>query len=159
MEQQKRPYWLAAAVALWGIVWVWQGLRLPLTDRYAYIGPGLPVVGIGAGLVILALILALQIRGGVPFEEQSAEDVSADHHVSWYGLAFAAAGAAVPMLTMRHLGFVITCMLAFWLITRAFRSPRPALDLVIGAVVSLGAWYLFRLLGVQLGGLLPIAGI
>lgn len=159
MEHEKRPYWLAGAVALWGLVWVWQGLKLPQFDRYAHIGPGLPVTVIGAGLVVLGAILAVQIRGGARFEEQEAEDVSEDHHITWHGLAYAAAGCALPMLTMRPLGFVVTCTLSFWLITRAFRSPRPVLDLVIGAVVSLVAWYLFGKLGVQLGALLPVAGI
>lgn len=158
MEQQ-RPYWLAGAVALWGLIWVWQGLKLPQFDQYAHIGPGLPVTLIGAGLILLGLILALQIRAGVRFEEQEAEDVAEDHRVSHRALALAAAGCALPMLTMPRLGFVVTCTLSFWLITRAFRSRRGALDLLIGAVVSLVAWFVFGRLGVQLGGLLPVAGI
>ena len=83
----------------------------------------------------------------------------ADHHVSLRALALAAAGAAVPMLTMERLGFAITGTLAFWLVARAFRSPRPALDLLVGAVLSLVAWWLFGKLGVQLGPLLPLAGV
>lgn len=157
--EHDRPYWLAGGVVLWGLVWVWQGLKLPQFDQYAHIGPGLPVTAIGAGLVVLGLILAMQIRAGVRFEEQEAEDVSEDHRVSYPALALAAAGCAMPMLTMQRLGFVVTCTISFWLITRAFRSPRPLADLGIGLVVAVVAWYVFRLLGVQLGGLLPAAGI
>lgn len=155
----RRPWWLALAVMLWGAVWVWQGLTLPQFDQYAHIGPGLPVTVIGGGLVLLGAILALQIARGARFEEQEAEDVAADHHVSYRALALAAAGAAVPMLTMERLGFALTGTIAFWLVARAFRSPRPAVDLVVGAVLSLAAWWVFGKLGVQLGPLLPLAGV
>ena len=138
---------------------MWQGLKLPQFDQYAHIGPGLPVTLIGAGLILLALILGLQIRAGVRFEEQDAEDVAEDHHVSRGALALAAAACALPMLTMQRLGFVLTCTFSFWLIARAFRSRRALLDLAIGLVVSLAAWFVFRKLGVQLGGLLPVAGV
>lgn len=150
-----RPYWLALAVALMGAIWMWQGLKLPQFDQYAYVGPGLPVTLIGAGLLMLGAILGLQIRAGVPFNEQEAEDIDPDHGVSHRNLALAAAGAAVPMLTMQHLGFVVTCTLAFWLVARAFRAPRPVVDLLVGLVLSLAAWLIFRKLGVQLGPLVP----
>lgn len=158
-QQERRPYWLAGGIVLWGLIWVWQGLKLPQFDQYAHIGAGLPVTLIGAGLVVLGLILGMQIRTGVRFEEQEAEDVAEDHHVSHRALALAAAGCAVPMLTMPTLGFVVTSTLSFWLITRAFRSARLWLDLLIGFVVAIVAWFVFGRLGVQLGGLLPVAGI
>lgn len=156
--REMKPYWLAGGVILWGAIWVWQGLKLAQFDQYAHIGPGLPVTAVGAGLLVLGVILALQIRNGVRFEAQETEDVSPDGDVSHRALALAAAGCAVPMLTMPTLGFVITATLSFWLVARAFRSPRPLADLAVGAGMSLLAFWLFGKLGVQLGPLLPFMG-
>ncbi len=155
----ERPYWLAAATIGWGAVLLWKASELPQFDRYAHIGPGLMVTAVGLGLVLLGLILAVQIRQGVPFEEQGAEDVDESHGVSYTALAYAAAACALPLLTLPRLGFVLTATGCFILVARAFRSRRPLFDLLIGAAISLLCWYLFRLLGVQLGSLLPLLGV
>ena len=147
----ERPYWIAAGTVGWGAIVLWQAAKLPQFDQYAYIGPGFMPSMVGLGLVVLGVILALQIRAGVSFEEQGAEDVNEDHRVSYGALALAAAGCALPILTMKSLGFV--------LIAAAFKSRNWARNLALGLVVSLVAWWVFRKLGVQLGGLLPIAGI
>jgi len=159
MTPQRRPWWIAAALALWGGVWLWQGLRLPQFDQYAGIGPGLVVTIIGAVLLLLAAILAWEIRAGVRFEEQAAEDIAEGQGVSNRALALAAVACGLPILTMQSLGFVVTGALCFALVARAFRSVRPLLDLTIGAVLA-GLCYLgFGFLGVKLGGLLPILGV
>lgn len=155
----ERLYWIAAGTVGWGAIVLWKAAELPQFDQYAHIGPGLMPTVVGAGMVLLGLILALQIRRGVPFEEQGAEDVNDGHEVSHGALALAAAGCALPILAMKPLGFVVTCTGCFILIAAAFKSRRWALNLVVGLVFSLASWWLFRKLGVQLGGLLPIAGV
>lgn len=155
----ERPYWIAAGTVGWGGIVLWKAAELPQFDQYAHIGPGFLPSAIGAVLVLLGLILALQIRRGVPFEEQAAEDVNEDHSVSYGALGLAAAACALPMLALPKLGFVLTCTGCFVLIAAAFKSRRWALNAVIGLGFSLLSWWLFRKLGVQLGGLLPIAGV
>mgnify|MGYP001601734591 FL=1 len=88
----------------------------------------------------MGLLLALQIYRGVPFEEQDAEDVSEDHAVNYTALCLAAAACALPMLTMKPLGFVITCTGCFVLVAAAFKSRRWHLDLVLGLGFSLLCW-------------------
>jgi len=110
-------------------------------------------------LVVLGVILAIQIRSGAVFEEQGAEDLREDHRVSHGALALAAAGCALPILAMKPLGLVATCTFCFVLVAAAFRSRAWAMNLVLGALLSAASWWLFRKLGVQLGGLLPLAGI
>ena len=83
------------------------------------------------------------------FEEQDAEDVSEDHAVNYTALCLAAAACALPMLTMKPLGFVITCTGCFVLVAAAFKSRRWHLDLVLGLGFSLLCWWLFRKLGVH----------
>lgn len=155
----ERPYWIAAGTVGWGAVVLWKAAELPQFDQYAHIGPGLMPTVVGAAMVLLGIILALQIRAGVPFEEQGAEDVNDEHTVSYASLALAAAGCALPVLAMKPLGFIVTCAGCFVLIAAAFKSRSWVPNLVLGLLFSGASWWLFRKLGVQLGGLLPIAGI
>ena len=55
---------------------LWKAAELPQFDQYAGIGPGMFPTIVGAVLVLLGLLLALQIHRGVRFEEQEAEDVA-----------------------------------------------------------------------------------
>lgn len=155
----ERPYWIAAGTVGWGAIVLWKAAELPQFDQYAHVGPGFMPSAVGFALVALGLILAVQIYRGVSFEEQGAEDVSEDHKVNYGALALAAVACALPMLTMKPLGFVVTCTGCFVLVAAAFKSRRWLLNLVIGFGFSLLCWWLFRKLGVQLGGLLPMMGV
>lgn len=155
----ERPYWIAAGTVGWGAIVLLKAAELPQFDQYAHIGPGFLPSAVGVGLVLLGLMLAVQIRQGVPFEEQEAEDVSENHAVSYKALGLAAAACALPLLTMPKLGFVITCTGCFVLVAAAFKSERWLLNAAIGLVFSLVSWWLFRKLGVQLGGLVPALGV
>jgi putative tricarboxylic transport membrane protein len=152
----ERPYWLAAGVVAWGAILFAKAMELPQFDQHAGIGPGMVPSGIGAGLVLLGLMLGWQIAQGVRFEEQGAEDIADDHAVSVKALGLAAAACALPLLTMPTLGFVATGTGCFVLVAAAFRSRRLLLDLALGAGFSFLCWYLFGRLGVQLGPLLPL---
>lgn len=155
----ERPYWIAAGVAAWGGVILLKASELPQFDQYAHVGPGFMPSAVGAGLVLLGLILAMQIRQGVPFVEQDAEDTNEDHSVSYKALALAVAACALPLLTMPKLGFVLTCTGCFVLVAAAFKSRSPVFDALLGIGFSLVCWWVFRRLGVQLGGLLPLLGV
>lgn len=155
----ERPYWIAAGTMGWGAIVTWKAAELPQFDQYAGIGPGFMPSAVGIVLIFLGLLLALQIYRGVRFEEQGAEDVNDDHSVSYRALGLSALACALPMLTMKPLGFVITCTGCFVLIAAAFKSRHHALNILIGAGFSLLCWWIFRKLGVQLGGLLPMMGV
>lgn len=155
----ERPYWIAAGTVGWGAIVLIKAAYLPQFDQYAHVGPGLMPTVVGAGLVLLGLLLALQIRRGIPFNAQGAEDVNDAHVVSRPALALAIAACALPVLAMQPLGFVLTCTGCFVLVAAAFKSHARVKNAVIGLVVSLVCWWLFRKLGVQLGGLLPIMGV
>jgi putative tricarboxylic transport membrane protein len=70
----------------------------------------------------------------------------------------AVAAAGLPLITMKYLGFPVTAALSFALIARAFGSRRLPLDLAIGLILALIAYYGFTRLGVGLGAILPILG-
>ncbi len=155
----RRPYWLGASIILIGLIWLWQASYLPQFAQYAELGPGFTVSLVGGILVLLGLILIWQIARGESFESQEGEDVDADKEASWPALFLAIAGAAVPLATMQHLGFPITAMLSFSLVTRAFGSRRIVFNAIIGLGLGLACWYGFGLLGVPLGHIIPVLGI
>lgn len=155
--QRRRPWWLGLAVIAIGAVWLQQGYGLPKMGGYAGVGPGDFVMLVGAALIVLGLILIAQIARGEAFNPQEAESAQAEAPPSRRALAFAAAGAAIPLLTMRPLGFPLTAMLAFALVTHAFGSRRILLDCAIGLALGVICWVGFSKLGVTLGGALPLA--
>jgi putative tricarboxylic transport membrane protein len=153
-----RPYWLGAGVIIFGLVWIYQGLLLPQFVLYQGLGAGFIVTVVGAILLVLGLILMWQVWRGEKFESQDGEDVDADQEASWPALLWTFAGAGIPILTMTHLGFPLTAALGFALVARGFGSRRVPFDFILGLSIGLICWYGFGLLGVQLGGILPIAG-
>jgi putative tricarboxylic transport membrane protein len=102
--------------------------------------------------------LLVQIWRGATFEAQDAEDVDEDAEPSRKALFLAIAAASIPVVTMVHFGFVVTAALTFFLMTLAFGSRRYLLNLAISLCVAVICYYGFRMLGVQLGGLMPILG-
>jgi len=155
---RRRPWWLGLAVIAIGAVWLQQGYALPKSGGYAGVGPGDFVMLVGAALIVLGLALLAQIARGDSFEPQEAESAEAGARPSRKALLFAAAGAAIPLLTMRPLGFPLTAMLAFALVTRAFGSRRVLFDCAVGLALGIICWLGFTRLGVTLGGALPLAG-
>lgn len=151
-----RPWWLGVAVIAIGAVWLYEARTLPQMAQYAVVGPGLFVTLVGAGLVLLGVLLLAQIARGERFEPQEAEDADARRSADWRALGTTLVAAAVPLVTIRRLGFAATASLVFAIVARAFGSRRLLVDLVIGLVIGTLAWFLFsRLLGVELPGFLP----
>lgn len=155
---QRRPWWLALVVIVIGAIWLQQGYTLPDAAGYGGVGPGAFVKVIGLVLILLGLALMGQIARGETFEPQAAESAQAHAPASRKALAFAVAGAAIPLLTMQPLGFPLTAMLSFALVTHAFGSRRVVFDCAIGLVLGILCWGGFSWLGVTLGGALPLAG-
>jgi putative tricarboxylic transport membrane protein len=153
-----RPWWLGAAVIAVGGVWLSGALRLPQGAQYAQIGPGVFPALIGAGLVVLGVLLLVQIGRGEQFAPQESEDALADAPPSWPALLTALVAVVIPVVAMRRLGFPVTAGLVFATVARAFGSRRLLLDLALGLVLGFVCWYGFSALGVTLGAPLPWLG-
>jgi putative tricarboxylic transport membrane protein len=151
-----RPWWLGLGIIAIGAVWLYGAASLSQTAQYAAIGPGLFVTAIGIVLIALGGFLLAQIAQGEEFKPQDAEDAMADAPADRVALLTAIAAAGLPLLTMRQLGFPITGTLSFMLVARAFGSRRVLVDLAVGAVLSIVAYFGFTRLGVGLGGVLPL---
>lgn len=155
---QRRPWWLGLVVMGIGAVWLYEGSTLPQLGGYAALGPGFFVSAIGAALLVLGIMLLVQIARGESFAPQEVENAEADAGASWPALLWAAAGAALPLLTIQPLGFPLTAMGSFALVTRAFGSRRIVFDCAVGLVLGVICWLGFSRLGVSLGDAFPPAG-
>ena len=152
-----RPWWLGAAVVIWGLVWLYGALSLPQAATYAIVGPGFFPAAIGAGLVVLGLLLFVAVARGERFEPQEAEDADLSRPPSRASFWTTVAAGVLPIFVIRPLGFPVAAALAFALTARAFGSHRPALDLAMGLALGLVCWLLFsRLLGLSLPGFPPL---
>ena len=153
-----RPWWLGLGIVAIGAVWLYGAFSLPQTAQYAVIGPGLFVTLIGVVLIVLGGLLLLQIARGEQFSPQDSEDAMSEAPADSVALVTAMAAAALPLFTIRQLGFPLTATLVFALVARAFGSRRLILDLAIGLALSVAAYFGFVRLGVSLGGFLPLLG-
>ncbi len=153
-----RPWWLGLGVIALGAVWLWGASGLPQGARYAAVGPGLMVTVAGAGLVLLGVLLTYQIWRGERFEPQDAEDAAANAPMDKLAFATAALAVALPVVMMRPLGMPFTALVSFMLVARAFGSRRWWLDLIVGSILAVLVYFLFTLLGLQLGRFFPPLG-
>lgn len=151
-----RPWWLGGAVFAMGALWLYGADSIASTTNFIGLGPAAMVQAVGAGLAVLGILLIIQALRGVPFAPQEEEGADAAAPPSRSAFLLALAGVAMPLLTVKTLGFPVTAMLAFTLVTHAFGSRRTLLDLAIGAVIGTVAWYGFSQLGIELGPFLPL---
>ncbi|NLY34730.1 MAG: tripartite tricarboxylate transporter TctB family protein [Alcaligenaceae bacterium] len=154
-----KPWWLGLVVVFMGAVCLYSADELANTARYSAIGPGLFVTGTGIGLIVLGVLLLIQIARGEKFEPQDTENAEGDTPMDKRAFLIALAAAVVPVLIIEHLGLPITAMVSFTLVTLAFGSKQIVLNLISGFILGSASWYLFSLLGLQLGDFIPLLGI
>ncbi|MFC7518484.1 tripartite tricarboxylate transporter TctB family protein [Herbaspirillum sp. GCM10030257] len=115
---------------------------------YAQIGPRAFPYLIGAGLVILGGILGWQaVSGGwrnVPQDE-------AHNTPDWLAFGILTAGVLLHMASIGWAGFILASTFLFILIARGFGSRKLLRDIMVGAVLSAAAYFIFTLgLGLNL---------
>ncbi len=112
-----------------------------------------PVV-VGIALVVLGALLAVATwRGDVPHEEEG-EDIDLVGGTDWRTVAMLIGVVVANILLIDLLGWAITGAMLFAGCAAVLGSRTWVRDIVIGAVLSVGSWYLFT---VGLGVPLPAA--
>jgi putative tricarboxylic transport membrane protein len=115
------------------------------------VGPAAVPYLVGALLVVVAVLLAINILRGGRGEPEGGEDVDLAGGSDWRTMGLVAIAFLANMALIEPLGWAISGGILFFLAAFALGSRHIIRDLVISAVLSVGTWYLFVLgLGISL---------
>jgi len=116
---------------------------------YAQVGPRLFPNIVGAGLILIGTVLGWHAASGgwrnVPLDQE--------HHdmPNWRATLIISAAVLVHMALIGWAGFILTGILLYALITRAFGSSRLLADLGVATTLAVAVFYLFtKVLGLSL---------
>ncbi|AMY69119.1 tripartite tricarboxylate transporter TctB family protein [Frigidibacter mobilis] len=137
-EIQRRPDWaaliIAAGLALFGAVILWDSSHLADLGGYSGVGPGTVPRVVGIGLILLAVwTVFAALRGDFP--ERPRQQPAP---VLWI-----IAGLAGQLVLLKIAGFSIATGLLFALTARAFGKRNLALSLPVGIAISFAVWIVF----------------
>ena len=141
-----------ALAAVLGVVGLYtlvdaRGLTVGFGDP---VGPRVFPYMIGAGMVVLAVLLALAAaRGDLPQAEEG-EDVDLTTPADWVTVAKLVGILVLNLLLVNLLGWAITGALLFAGAAWSLGSRTPLRDVLVGGVLAVGSWYFFYALGVPL---------
>ncbi|MEU9560059.1 tripartite tricarboxylate transporter TctB family protein [Streptomyces fumanus] len=133
-------------------------MDVDLTQR-GPVGPRTVPLAVGGGLLLIAVLLAVDVLRGGRGRAEGGEDVDLTEPADWRTVTLLAGiflGAAV---LIEPAGFPVAGALLFWGAAFALGSRRPDRDPLIAAVLSLVTYGVFdKLLGVPLPGG-PLMGV
>jgi putative tricarboxylic transport membrane protein len=138
----KAQYALAAVLALVGIYTIVdaRGLTVGFGDP---VGPRVFPYVIGAGMILLAALLALATARGDVAEGEAGEDVDLTTPADWVTVGKLVAVLVLNVLFVNLLGWAVTGALLFAGCAWALGSRTLLRDLIVGVVMSVGSWYFF----------------
>jgi putative tricarboxylic transport membrane protein len=145
---------LAAALVVVGAYTVYDAttLRIGFGDP---VGPRVFPYVIGAGTVLLGVLLVLAtLRGDVP-ESEGGEDVDLQQPADWLTVGKLVGVLMFTVLTISFLGWAISGAILFVGSAWSLGSRTLVRDVIVGLVLSVSSWYAFH---EGLGVILP-AGI
>jgi putative tricarboxylic transport membrane protein len=142
----RREAWLAASVVVLGLLLLAGVGGIAPGAGYDRIGPRFFPVVTATGLIVLGAVLAIAARRRRPVEPTA--DTAA---LNWAPFGYFALAFVLFIALLEPAGFAIAAAVQFWLVARAFRSHRPARDLLIAVMLSLIVYVAFsRGLGLPL---------
>ncbi|MEU2601967.1 tripartite tricarboxylate transporter TctB family protein [Streptomyces hirsutus] len=123
------------------------------------VGPKTVPVVVGAGLLVVAALLAVDVVRGGRGQAETGEDVDLSEPADWRTVLLLTGVFLGSAVLVEPLGFPVAGALLFWGAAFALGSRRFDRDPLIAAVVSLVAYTVFNnLLGVPLPGG-PLMGV
>jgi putative tricarboxylic transport membrane protein len=123
------------------------------------IGPKTVPVVVGIGLLLVAVLLAVDVLRGGRGEAEGGEDIDLSEPSDWRTVLFLAGVFLAFAVLIGPVGFPIAGALLFWGAAFALGSRHLHRDPLIAAVLSLVTYFVFNnLLGVPLPGG-PLMGV
>ncbi|MGW1669764.1 tripartite tricarboxylate transporter TctB family protein [Streptomyces sp. NPDC002324] len=133
-------------------------MDVDLTQR-GPVGPRTVPVVVGAGLLLIAALLAVDVLRGGRGQAEGGEDIDLSEPADWRTVLLLAGVFLGAAVLIEPLGFPVAGALLFWGAAYALGSRHPDRDPLIAAVVSLVTYAVFdSLLGVPLPGG-PLMGV
>jgi putative tricarboxylic transport membrane protein len=135
-------YGLAAVLTIIGAYTVVdaRGLSVGFGDP---VGPRVFPYVVGAGMIVLGVLLAVATARGDVGEAEAGEDIDLTAPADWATVGKLVAVLVLNLLLVNVLGWAITGALLFAGCAWALGSRTLVRDLLIGAVLSVGSWYFF----------------
>jgi putative tricarboxylic transport membrane protein len=151
-EQGRSEYGVALFLGAVGVAVIVDALSL--ADSVIVrgpVGPRVVPLAVGGLLVVVAVLLALDVRRGGRGEPEGGEDIDLTGGSDWRTIAMLVAAFLANAFLIEPLGWPISGAVLFWGAAFALGSRHYVRDAAIALVLSVGSWYLFVLgLGVSL---------
>lgn len=160
-REQRYELAVAIAVAVLGVVVLWQTREIRVSPMNAKIGPRVIPYVVGSGLVVVGLWYAIDVlRGNVVGNAagEDAEDVDSDATTDWSTVVWIGVSLVAYLVLLERAGFIIASSVLFLGAAFGMGSRRFARDAVVAAVLSVAVYLLFtRGLSLRLPeGLVPL---
>jgi putative tricarboxylic transport membrane protein len=113
-------------------------LSIDLGVGYDRVGPRFFPYLVSIGLLISGILLAKSV-----LKHKGALVESLSFQRRWSGLGTLSISLVLSVLLFNRAGFILTSMLLFWLVARAFESRRYWRDAVVGLLLSISVYLFF----------------
>ncbi|MFG2193712.1 tripartite tricarboxylate transporter TctB family protein [Streptomyces sp. NPDC048639] len=107
------------------------------------IGPKAVPVAVGIGLLVCAVVLAIDVLRGGRGEAESGEDIDLDAPVDWRAVLLVIAFFLANAVLIEPLGWAISGAILFWGTAFALGSRNWLRDAAVSVVLSVGSFYAF----------------
>lgn len=151
-RKDRAQYGVCAFLALVGILVIIDAARTgQATSSNDPIGPRPVPILLGALLLVVAAVYAIDVARGGTGAAEEGEDIDLGSRIDWRTVLLLIAAFVLNMVLIEPLGWVISGSLLFWGSAFALGSRRYLLTLVIAVALSLLTFYGFAIgLGVSL---------
>jgi putative tricarboxylic transport membrane protein len=150
--KDRAQYGVCAFLALLGTAVIVDGLGIPhITSSTDPVGPRAVPVLLGALLLLVAVLYAVDVARGGHGEPEAGEDVDLSQAVDWRTVILLICAFVANAVLIERLGWVISGALLFWGTAFALGNRHHVRNLLIAATLSLTTFYAFAIgLGVNL---------
>jgi putative tricarboxylic transport membrane protein len=141
---------LAAALAVVGAVTVWDASTLDVGFADP-VGPRVFPYVVGAGMLVISVLLAvITLRGSIP-EAEGGEDVDLTQRADWLTVARLVGVLLFTIATVNALGWAVSGGVLFAGASWSLGSRTVIRDVIVGVVLAVASWYAFYVgLGIPL---------
>jgi len=150
--RDRKQYGVCAFLAIVAVLVIVDASRIHhVASSNDPIGPKPVPIVLGALLLVVAALYALDVTSGGEGEAEAGEDIDLTHPIDWRTVLLLIAAFAVNAALIDPLGWVISGSLLFWGSAFALGSRHHVRNLLIAVALSLVTFYTFAIgLGVNL---------